>query len=218
MGTEEQDEEGWGLRRGQAQGSTLSGLPGLLGILALLLLGEAAAARIRSGRLLAVCWEWVGLKNPSSPGSWLSEWGTGDLGMEPGASEAESCLQQLKGPPGVRLLAGLRPNTTLPHMHSPRAHLGSVLSHGQDDLCQELQRYALYICDNFLWGGGGSDRDKRLLLQIPGTLVRPSCGLHSPFLRLTFQGAACPLCPVHLSQLTTTGGLALSTRLELFQP
>lgn len=56
-------EEGWGLRRGQAQSQQLSGLPGLLGILALLLLGEAAAAR--SGLADSwLCWEWVGPKNP----------------------------------------------------------------------------------------------------------------------------------------------------------
>lgn len=78
--------------------------------------------------------------------------------MEPECSiqRLKATAQQLKGPPGVRLLAGLRPHPTPSRTcAAPGPTWDPVLSHGQDDLCQELQGLALYICDNFLSGEAG---------------------------------------------------------------
>lgn len=79
--------------------------------------------------------------------------------MEPEHSiqRLKATAQQLKGPPGVRFLTALRPRPT-PSTRTctaPGPTWNPVLSHGHDELCQELPCLALYICDNFLSGEAG---------------------------------------------------------------
>lgn len=67
------------------------------------------------------------------------------------------------------------------------------MSHGHDELCQELPCLALYICDNFLSGEAGeATMTNGFSYRFQAQVVRPSCGLHSPFLRL-FSGGCLAL-------------------------
>lgn len=148
---------GWGLRRGQAQRSAAVWPPRTARHPGSALAWRGSCCQDPGLADSWLCWEWVGPKNPSSPGSWLSEWGTG---RRNGArhQRLKATAQQLKGPHLGQAPRWPPAGTTPPACTAPGPTWDPVLSHGQDDLCQELQGLALYICDNFLSERGGGRR------------------------------------------------------------